>query len=111
MREKKNFERNLISNEIFTEAVPTAFIITFLSIGAPTHELVMGDLFLVTFFTSVLSAGLGLAKCLKVRASQTSSNDIMMIMMIDGNDGNREKNAVPLMTIVMTLLMVKTDLI
>ena len=108
MREKKNFERNLISNEIFTEAVPTAFIITFLS-AFPSFplKLVRGDLFFVTFFTSVLSAGLGLAKCLKVRASQTSSNDIMMIMMIDGNDGNREKNAVPLMT----LLMVMTDLI
>ena len=74
VREKKYFERNLIENEIFTEAVPTALIMTCLMIlstfDGPTYKLIWGDpnLYLVTFFTSVLSAGLGLAKCLKVKA-------------------------------------------
>ena len=119
VREKKNFERNLIANEIFTEAVPTVFILTFLWIvpgdGPMTYDLLVGEfnLFLVTYITSVLSAGLGLAKCLKVRASYTSSNDIMMMMVIDGSDGNRENNAVLLMTMmmIMTIFMVMTNLI
>ena len=91
MREKRNFERNLIANEIFTEAVPTAFIMTSLLSVADrnqtTYDLVVGEplLFSVTYYTSVLSVGLGLAKCLKVRVSYTSSNDIMMMMVIDGN--------------------------
>ena len=72
VKEKKLFERNLIANEIFTEAVPTAFIMTFLWVAAQgdpiLRKLDVGEsnLFLVTFYTSVLSAGLGLAKCLKV---------------------------------------------
>ena len=77
MRERKQLERNLIENEIFTEAVPSTLIMTFLfafvlSSGV-SDELeglvVVGDnlsLFLVTFATSALSAGLGLTKCLKV---------------------------------------------
>ena len=91
VREKRNFERNLIANEIFTEAVPTAFIMTSLLSVADrnqtTYDLVVGEplLFSVTYYTSVLSVGLGLAKCLKVRVSYTSSNDIMMMMVIDGN--------------------------
>ena len=73
VREKKHLERNLIENEIFTEAVPSALIMTFLMLVTRSFEekrLVLGDpvLFLVTFSTSVLSAGLGLAKCLKVGA-------------------------------------------
>jgi hypothetical protein len=73
VREKKNLERNLMEHEIFTEAVPSALIMTFLMvvrsygsadviIGRGTSEI----LFYVSFTTSVLSAGLGLAKCLKV---------------------------------------------
>ena len=79
VREKKHLERNLMENEIFTEAVPSALIMTFLSVvarGSPQeHTLIIGEyesegyyLFFVTFTTSVLSAGLGLAKCLKVKA-------------------------------------------
>ena len=89
VKEKKLFERNLIEKEIFTEAVPTAFIMAILSIVAHNDPILRGldvgrsNLFYVTFFTSVLSAGLGLAKCLKVRASYTSGNDIMM------TDGDR----------------------
>ena len=89
VREKKNFERNLIANEIFTEAVPTAFIMTFLWVvtdqSRTEADLVVGErsLFMVTFYTSLLSAGLGLAKCLKVKVFYTSSNDIMVI------DGDR----------------------
>ena len=87
LREKKHLERNLMENEIFTEAVPSGLIMTFLLTMGRDRELVFGAdplLFLVTFSTSVLSAGLGLAKCLKVGASQTSLNDIMIIMVIHG---------------------------
>ena len=75
MNEKKNLERNLMENEIFTEAVPSALIMTFLwlvSSGLPGSDLIIGEdlldnvLFFVSFGTSFLSAGLGLAKCLKV---------------------------------------------
>ena len=83
VREKKHLERNLMENEIFTEAVPSALIMAFLLVVArfnrDDYTLVFGEnayLFLVTFSTSVLSAGLGLAKCLKVGVRQTSLNDI-----------------------------------
>ena len=104
VREKKHLERNLMENEIFTEAVPTALIMTFLMVvnkigclleGYCGHNadavLVIGEpgsaglyLFLVSFSTSVLSAGLGLAKCLKVGVCQISLNHITMVMVIDG---------------------------
>ena len=78
VRKKKQFERNLIENEIFTEAVPTALIMTFLMVVVGDGQLIIGEsespafyLFFLTFSTSVLSAGLGLAKCLKVEDSQT----------------------------------------
>ena len=84
-KEKKHFERNVIENEVFTEAVPSTLIMTFLFVvfgfnGSPREdvEILVGKntgpgisygvyLFLVTFSSSALSAGLGLAKCLKVR--------------------------------------------
>ena len=75
LREKKDYERNLMENEIFTEAVPTALIITFHMVSLDLEgDVIIGDgssrdLFFVTFSTSVLSAGLGLAKCLKARSS------------------------------------------
>ena len=78
VREKKHLQRNLMEHEIFTEAVPSALIMTFLMMAIRSLEegrLIVGEdtsagsvLFLVTFATSVLSAGLGLAKCLKVGA-------------------------------------------
>ena len=73
VKEKKNLERNLMENEIFTEAVPSALIMTFLMVVnyGRSGDVIVGKgkdeiLFFVTFTTSVLSAGLGLAKCLKV---------------------------------------------
>ena len=78
VKEKKHLERNLMENEIFTEAVPTALIMSFLMVVVRFGDriegrLIIGEhgsagyyLFFVTFTTSVLSAGLGLAKCLKV---------------------------------------------
>ena len=59
MREKKKLERNLIENEIFTEAVPSTLIMTFLWVvsdrSSTTRDLISGDsdLFYVTFATSV----------------------------------------------------------
>jgi hypothetical protein len=62
-----------MEHEIFTEAVPTAFIMTFLLVvrSYGSADVIIGEgrsevLFFVSFTTSVLSAGLGLAKCLKV---------------------------------------------
>ena len=89
MKEKKMFERDLIEKEIFTEAVPTSLIMTFLIVFSDISVLncadpdcrpwsteaglIIGDpgkpsfyLFFVSFATSLLSAGLGLAKCLQV---------------------------------------------
>ena len=101
VREKKHLERNLMENEIFTEAVPSSLIMTFLmmvNLWVSAEDDVIGArvkggsnfLFFVTFTTSVLSASLGLAKCLKVGAGLTYFNHIM-IMVIDGND--HENNA------------------
>ena len=81
VREKKHLERNIMQNEVFTEAVPSALIMTFLFAVAPClhykwdeceHDPLLGEggtglpFFLVTFTTSAISAGLGLAKCLRV---------------------------------------------
>ena len=77
MRKKKHLERNVIENEVFTEAVPTTFIMTFLVV-VMNGDVLLGDegakgvgmyFFFTTFATSALSAGLGLAKCLKVSFS------------------------------------------
>ena len=80
MKAKKNLERNLMENEIFTEAVPSALIMTFLMVmnlrymeDSAKQDVIIGEagspsyyLFFVSFSTSVLSAALGLAKSLKV---------------------------------------------
>ena len=82
LKKKKHLERNVMENEIFTEAVPTTIIMTFLMAVLVVSNVVWGEyhpdthllagsgnelyLFFVTFSTSALSAGLGLAKCLKV---------------------------------------------
>ena len=78
---KKHLERNVMENEVFSEAVPTTFIMTFLMVvlvftgedeearilaGATLLPISGRFLFFATFSTSALSAGLGLAKCLKV---------------------------------------------
>ena len=89
MKKKKHLERNIMGNEVFTEAVPTSLIMSFLmalvvlnqkwtvdnGIEAyepyESRELLVENghtLFFFTFATSALSAGLGLAKCLKVRS-------------------------------------------
>ena len=79
-RKKKNLERNITENEVFTEAVPSTLIMTFIMVVLffPTEKRaeLLGDdqsltarvLFFVTFASSALSAGLGLAKGLKVRS-------------------------------------------
>ena len=72
-KEKKHFERNVMQNEVYTEAVPILFIMFFLfmataNASSEERELIIGTstLAVVTFLTSLLSASLGLAKCLKV---------------------------------------------
>ena len=91
MKGKKHLERNVMGNEVFTEAIPTSLIMTFLMVvevmAGPGTEYVPNEvyellvengptLFYVTFVTSYLSAGLGLAKCLKVRSFPLSSRMI-----------------------------------
>ena len=83
MKGKKHLERNVMGNEVFTEAIPTSLIMTFLMVvevnegpknEAYEHLVENGPtLFYVTFVTSYLSAGLGLAKCLKVISFPLSS--------------------------------------
>ena len=86
MKGKKHLERNVMGNEVFTEAIPTSLVMTFLMvvevIGGPenndptNYKLLVENgptLFYVTFVTSYLSAGLGLAKCLKVISFPLSS--------------------------------------
>ena len=68
VREKNHLERNMQS-EVFSEAIPVSFIMWFLLLASGDHEELVfgrGALAKVTFFTSMLSASLGLAKCLKV---------------------------------------------
>ena len=80
VRQKEHFERNVMENEIYTEAVPTSLVMTLIAAALNQQSytedettLFLGGkrsmdrtLFWVTFSTSVLSAGLGLAKSLKV---------------------------------------------
>ena len=92
MKQKKHLERNVMGNEVFTEAIPSSLIMTFLMVvevmAGPekwsgtnwvpneVYELLVENgptLFYVTFVTSYLSAGLGLAKCLKVISFPLSS--------------------------------------
>ena len=95
MKDKKHLERNVMENEVFTEAVPTTLIMAILMMvlvftGTPDEVLVGEDvvhlvdagaiLFFVTFATSALSAGLGLAKCLKV--STVSAQPLNMQTML-----------------------------
>ena len=70
IRKKKHLERNVMENEIFFEAVPSTLTFLVVAVTASyVDSLVIGNppyLFLATFTTSALSAGVGLAKCLKV---------------------------------------------
>ena len=76
MREKKHLERNLMEHEIFTEAVPTTLIMIMTILMVVnlwrSDDLIIGKrtsfIIFFSFTTSILSAGLGLARCLKVRA-------------------------------------------
>ena len=92
-KKKKHLERNVMENEVFTEAVPSTLIMTFLMVVllfADTEdrggEQLLGGvdgygwLLLVTFATSALSAGLGLAKCLKVSAYTAQPPDLQTIL-------------------------------
>ena len=76
LEEKRRMERDLAELEPVLEAMPTVAVLTFLGNRATAAEwhLIIGDignqkdryLFLVTYALSVISACLGLAKCLKV---------------------------------------------
>ena len=73
MREKKHLERNVMENEIVTEAIPSTLIMTAFLFLTGKGGIIIGDnlpLFCAAFATSALSAGLGLAKCLKVASTQ-----------------------------------------
>jgi len=87
---KKIYESKISLHEVFLEAVPTSFIYTFLFVrayvghsnDAGLDTILFGDisdlqaevLFFITFSSSVFSASLGLAKCLKVGVAKTISS-------------------------------------
>ena len=93
LQKKKHLERNVMENEVFTEAVPTTLIMTFFMVvlvldKTEETEIFLGDgvigsiLFIATFATSALSAGLGLAKCLKVSALSFNMQTILNILLL-----------------------------
>ena len=77
LAKKRKFERDVGQLEVFLEAVPTTYIMTYMgtraSIGTTTLLGLTGapgssnrKLFLLSFLTSIISASLGMAKSLKV---------------------------------------------
>lgn len=85
LKEKRKFERIISLNEALVEAIPTTLILTlFISFSFTTsgdnfrkiYEIIIGVkgssdewIFYFTYGSSLLSAGFGLAKCLKVGAA------------------------------------------
>jgi len=73
---KKKFERDGTEAEVFLESVMTTFVMTYIltidsrnpdsNSRAQTHLGTYNGLALFTYFTSIISAGLGMAKSLKV---------------------------------------------
>ena len=76
---KRKFERDIVETEVFLEAVPNTYILTYIITrisetgdiiaqngfrGAPGSYNII--LFSLSFLTSVISASLSMAKCLKV---------------------------------------------
>ena len=75
LAKKKKFDRELCETEVFLEAVPTTFILTFIiarfDSGMTNRRAAFQlepDLFLVTYLTSIITASLGMAKILKVKS-------------------------------------------
>lgn len=78
LAKKKKFERELMENEVFIEAVPTTFIMMYITSRLGLEKLsarigIMGatdfnysSLFFITYVSSTISASLGMAKVLKV---------------------------------------------
>ena len=76
---KKKFDRELCETEVFLEAVPTTFILTFIIARFDSNMRnrraafqlepdEQTDLFLITYLTSIITASLGMAKVLKVKS-------------------------------------------
>ena len=84
---KRKFEREISEAEVFLEAVPTTFIMTYMrgrfiggySIGNVRAGILLGifsdNLFRFTFLTSFITAGLGMAKVLKVGVCKILPSD------------------------------------
>ena len=79
LSKKQKFERDLSEKEVFLEAVPTTFILTFIiarfDSGVRNRRAAFQlepdeqtDLFLITYLTSIITASLGMAKVLKVKS-------------------------------------------
>ena len=120
MKAKKHFQRNLMEQEIFTEAVPTSFIMAFLMVFVDVSVLNCGDcrpwnaqasliigergrasfhLFFVSLATSLLSAGMGLAKCLQVGYPLIIPSLVSLQTMFNCNDGDDENHILTMMLI------------
>ena len=79
LAKKKKFDRELCETEVFLEAVPTTFILTFIIARFDSNMRnrraafqlepdEQTDLFLITYLTSIITASLGMAKVLKVKS-------------------------------------------
>ena len=86
LSKKKKFERDLSEKEVFLEAVPTTFILTYIagrlqtSISLDRRNIRAGvylniGLFVSTLFTSIITASLGMSKALKVGVCKILPND------------------------------------
>merc|ERR1719278_538599 len=71
---KRKFERELSEAEVFLEAVFTTFVMGYILVGSSSSDSNIrawyylgtnNTLFIITFLTSFISAGLGMAKSLK----------------------------------------------
>ena len=80
LAKKRKFERDVCQVEVFLEAVPTTYSMTYMitrAIGDTTADIGLRGgpgssnqkLFLLSFLTSIISASLGMAKSLKVSIS------------------------------------------
>ena len=79
----KRFNKDISLHEVFLESVPSFFIMTVLMVHNTTDNTLAGDFhdlsiaghFLFTYFTSIFSSSIGIAKCLMFGAARIMTPD------------------------------------